>query len=174
MNTTFKITIHDLYWINGVKDDPKDLCLHGHLTVQIGNTILEDHGTVSASTLYLLKTLTEDKIMSKYDIQMIPCCGHFMIANHDLTEVQISGCDNGTDWSIIHEKDNIKIILPNGEYEFIPFDVYKKEVFNFVDKIEAFYLSCTPKELPKDEFDKNGYIAFWNEWKRRRNQEKSL
>lgn len=166
----FKIIVNGLYWIGGVKDDPKDLCLHGHLTVHIENTILDDHGTVSATALYLLKTLTEDKLMKKHEIQMIPCCGHFIIANNDLTEVQISGCDNGTDWSTVHDGNNIKIIFSNGEHELIPFDLYKKEVFNFVDKIEAFYLSCTPKELPKDEFKKNGYIAFWNEWKSRRNK----
>lgn len=166
----FKIIINDLYWIGGDKDDPKDLCLHGNLTVHIGDTILADHGTVSATALYLLKTLTKDKIMNEYDIQMIPCCGHFMIANNDLSEVLISGCDKGTDWSTIHDGDNIRIILPNGKTELISFDIYKKEVLDFVDKIEAFYLSCAPKELPNDEFRKNGYIAFWNEWKNRRNQ----
>ena len=59
----FKIIINDLYWIGGDKDDPKDLCLHGNLTVHIGDTILADHGTVSATALYLLKTLTKDKTL---------------------------------------------------------------------------------------------------------------
>lgn len=26
---------------------------------------------------------------------------------------------------------------------------------------------CAPKELPANEYDRNGYIAFWNEWHRR-------
>ena len=25
-----------------------------------------------------------------------------------------------------------------------------------------------PKELPENEIDRSGYIAFWNEWRRRR------
>lgn len=166
----FQILIHDLYWIDGSKDDPKDLCLHGHLSVRIGDIILEDHGTVSATALYLLKTITEDKIMQKHEIQMIPCCGHFMIANDDLSEVSISGCDKGTDWSTIHENNDIKIILADGTSVFVPFDEYREEVFNFADQIEAFYNSCTPKELPENEFDRNGYLAFWNEWNRRRKQ----
>ena len=91
----FKIAVDNMEWINGQADDPQDLCLHGHVTVQFGDTVLEDHGTVSATALYLLKTLTEDKLMAEYDIQMIPCCGHFLIPNSDLTEVQISGCDTG-------------------------------------------------------------------------------
>ena len=47
----FKTTIHDLYWITGAKDDPEDLCLHGHISVQIGNTVLEDNGT-DCSTIH--------------------------------------------------------------------------------------------------------------------------
>jgi hypothetical protein len=41
-------------------------------------------------------------------------------------------------------------------------------VFNFCDKIEAFYNGCMKKNIPDDEFERNGYIAFWNEWNRRR------
>ena len=59
----FKITADDLQWIGGAVDDPQDLCLHGHVTVQFGDTVLEDCGTISATALYLLKTLSEDKIM---------------------------------------------------------------------------------------------------------------
>ena len=29
--------------------------------------------------------------------------------------------------------------------------------------------ACTPKEIPENEFDRNGYTAFWNEWQRRYN-----
>ena len=37
------------------------------VTVQFGDTVLEDTGTVSATALYLLKTLTNDKLMAEYD-----------------------------------------------------------------------------------------------------------
>lgn len=167
---TFKIDADNFEWIGGTKDDPRDLCLHGRVTVHIGDTVLEDSGTVSATALYLLKTLTEDKVMKQYDIQMIPCCGHFLIANKDLTEVEISSCDTGTDWTTIHDGDFIKIILPSGYAETIHISEYKEEVFRFADQVEAFYKSCTPKEIPKDEFSRNGYIAFWNEWHRRREE----
>ena len=166
----FKIDVDEFEWIGGVKDDPQDLCLHGRVTVHIGDTVLENVGTVSATALYLLKTLTEDKVMDYNDIQMIPCCGHFLIANEDLTEVQIIGCDIGSDWTTLHEGDNIKIILPSGLKEIVSLADYKKEVFKFADKVEAFYKSCTPKEIPEDVFRRNGYIAFWNEWHRRRNE----
>lgn len=104
----FRIDADHLGWINTGKDDREDLCLHGRAVVCIGERTLEYYATVSATALYLLKTLTED-----------------------LNE-------------------------------------YRKEVLQFADKIETFYQSSLPKILPEDEFECNGYLAFWNEWHRRR------
>ena len=80
----FKICIEDLYWIDGSKDNPDDLCLHGKMYTVIGEQKLVHDGsvTVSASALYFLKTLTEDHIINK-DNQMMPCCGHMIIPNED-------------------------------------------------------------------------------------------
>ena len=167
---TFRITADDFQWINGAADDPQDLCLHGHVTVQFGDTTLEDTGTVSATALYLLKTLTEDKLMAEYDIQMIPCCGHTLIANDDLTEVSISGCDTGTDWSTLHEGDTVRFILPSGQEEVVTLREYQYEVLGFAKEVKRFYDACTPKEIPENEFDRNGYTAFWNEWQSRYNE----
>ena len=163
----FKIDVNDFKWITGPEDDPQDLCLHGHVIARIGETVLEDDGTVSATALYLLKTLTEDKVMAQFDIQMIPCCGHTIFANKELTEVMISGCPNGTDWSTLHEGDSVRLILPAGHEEVVELSAYREEVLRFAEKVEAFYNSCAPKELPANEYDRNGYIAFWNEWHRR-------
>ena len=165
----FKIKADKFEWIGGAADDPQDLCLHGHVTVQFGDTTLEDTGTVSATALYLLKTLTEDKLMAEYDIQMIPCCGHTLIANDELTEVAISGCDTGTDWSTIHDGDAVRFILPTEQEEVVTLREYQYEVLDFAKSVKRFYDACTPKEIPEDEFDRNGYIAFWNEWQRRYN-----
>lgn len=163
----FKIKADRFEWIGGAADDPQDLCLHGRVTVQFGDTILEDRGTVSATALYLLKTLSEDKLMAPHDIQMIPCCGHFLIANDDLTEVQISGCDTGTDWSTVHEGDFVRFILPSGQEEVVTLREYRREVLDFAESVKRFYDARTPKEIPKDAFDRNGYTVFWNEWQRR-------
>lgn len=133
----FKIDADKFQWINGIEDDPNDLCLHGHVMVQVGMNFFDDVGTV---------------------------------ANADLSEVTISGCDTGTDWSIIHSDGGIKIVLPSGVEEQVDFSDYKAEVFRFVDKIEACYKSCQPKNIPEDEFCRNGYVAFWNEWHRHRKE----
>ena len=167
---TFKIDVDEFSWINGAEDDPSDRCLHGRVTVQIGQTVLQDVGTVSATALYLLKSLTEDKLMNDSSIQMIPCCGFFIIANPGLTEVSIIGCDTGTDWSVIHEDGRVKLVTESGVTEYVDLADYQAEVFRFADKVEAYYNACKPKEIPEDEFDRNGYTAFWNEWHRRRGE----
>ena len=42
---------------------------------------------------------------------MLPCCGHFLIANEELDNVVILGCPNGIDWAIKHNDDTIDIEL---------------------------------------------------------------
>ena len=111
----------------------------------------------------------ELKLMAEYDIQMIPCCGHTLIANDDLTEVAISGCDTGTDWTTIHEGNAVRFILPSGQEEVVTLREYQYEVLDFAKSVKRFYDACTPKEIPENEFDRNGYTAFWKEWQRRYN-----
>ena len=103
------------------------------------------------------------------DNQMLPCCGFFMIPNDGLDDVTIVGCDNGVDWSVVHDGDHVRLILEDGYEETAAIEEYKAEVFRFADPIEAFYASCTPKVLPEDEFSRKGFLAFRNEWHRRRN-----
>lgn len=163
----FLIDATDLCWIDGSADNADDLCLHGHAIVYIRNERLEFDATVSATALYLLKTLTEEHIIHT-DIQMLPCCGHFYIADKNLENVIISGCDNGIDWTVKHSGNNVILILESGTEVIIPLEEYREEVYKFADKIEGYYKLCSPKNVPNDEFERNGYIAFWNEWHRRR------
>lgn len=164
----FKIDATDFEWIDGPDDDPNDLCLHGKVTAHIGEEVLEDHGTVSASAMYLLRSLTENHQTGE-DNQMIPCCGHFMVANEDLTEVYISGCPYGIDWTVEQVSGGVKITTESGNETFVPMDAYREEVFRFADKVEAYYAQCSPKK-PYDDFARKGYTAFWNEWHRRRGE----
>lgn len=154
--------------MNGI-DETEDLCLHGHTIVHIGEKKLEYDSTISATALYLLKTLTENHIINT-DNQLLPCCGFSFIPNDTLDNVVILGCNNGIDWSVTHDGDTVIIELEDGTRENISIDEYKKKVFEFADKVETFYKSCAPKKIPKDKIDHDGYIAFWNEWHRRRNQ----
>ena len=167
--SNFKITAEDLTWLDDPVNDPQDHCLHGHAVAQIGERTVEYTCTVSATALYLLKSLTEDHVIDQ-DNQMLPCCGHTLIANDELTEVVISGCPNGIVWSVIHAGDCVRLILEDGYEVSVPIAQYREEVFRFADLIEHYYRTSAPKIIPKDTFDRDGYLTFWKEWYRRRNQ----
>jgi hypothetical protein len=85
-----------------------------------------------------------------------------------LDNVTILGCSNGIDWSIIHDGKTVVLELEDGTKETVGMEEYTTAVFKFADMVEDFYRSCSPKILPKDPFERNGYIAFWNEWHKRR------
>lgn len=99
---------------------------------------------------------------------MLPCCGFFIIPNDTEDIVEITGCPNGIDWSIIHSESDVKLITEKGNEVNIKLTTYRDIVFDFADKIEAFYKNCQPKVIPTDEFDRNGFIKFWKEWHNRR------
>ena len=73
----FHIDATELCWIDGSADDPEDFCLHGHAVAIIGGETLEYDCTVSATALYLLKTLTENHIIHE-DIKYCPAADTFM------------------------------------------------------------------------------------------------
>ena len=160
----FSIKVSDLHWMEGGKPT-EDLCLHGNVIAMIGDEVLQyDHATVSATALYLLKSTKENHEIHKSN-QMLPCCGFFMIPNETLSKVEICGCPNGIDWSVLHEGNDVVLITEAGNRAVIPIDEYRKNVFAFADLIESFYSGADDKILPEDEFARNGYVAFWNEWR---------
>ena len=160
----FSIKVSNLHWMEGI-NQAEDLCLHGNAIAVIGDEVLQyDDETVSSTALYLLKSIrAKHKIYESN--QMLPCCGFFMIANEALSKVDIIGCPNGVDWSVLHENDNVILITETGKRTAIPIDEYRKTVFDFADLIESFYNSAEDKIIPEDEFDRKGYVAFWNEWR---------
>ena len=105
----FNIDVSNMYWITE-GDDPNDLCAHGDMVATIGDERFEFNGTASATAIYLLKTLTENHLFGE-DNQMMPCCGHFYIANDTLDNVIILGCDSGVDWETTHVDNKIKRLL---------------------------------------------------------------
>lgn len=164
----FRIEADNLDWLGCPRDKRKDLCLHGRAVAYIGDKKLEYNlTTVSATALYLLKSLTEDHIAHE-DNQMLPCCGFSLFADNKLENVTICGCANGIDWSVIHEGEDVRLILDDGYETIVSIGEYKKEVLRFVDKIEKFYQSSPPRKLPKNKHDREGCLAFWKEWRRRK------
>ena len=145
-------------------DRAYDCCLHGNIVFKIDNIILSDDSEpcVSASAHRFLHTLVKNHFMGAEEF-LIPCCGHTMIPSEDKMSVSIIGCNNGIDFNIIHEEENIAIITAdNCEYR-IPFEEYKSAVISFAKQVMDFYQANPPREF-EDEFDKDGYSAFVTEW----------
>ena len=168
-DSKFDIKILDLHWIKNV-DDPTDLCAHGHVHLKIGDQIISDKAsgdwTLSSTALSLLRTMENDYKKDDYSNQLLPCCGHFFIADEKQETVIVQGCDTGIDWKIIHTNDNkVKHVLDNRYEVIIDNDIYKSIVLDFADQVEQFFKDSKPKTIPTYEFDKKGYLTFWKEWR---------
>lgn len=166
----FIIRILDLYWIDGNKDNPDDLCLHGDVYVKIGDEVLAEKYscTVSSTALYLLKSIEDNHIYGERANQMLPCCGFFIIPSENDETVEITGCPSGIDWTVLHDGDYVKLISEKGNKVLINLREYREIVYSFVDEVEDFYQKSTAKNIPTDDFDRKGYIKFWKEMRNRR------
>jgi len=163
------IHIIKLNWIQDF-DDPEDYCAHGKVYIKIGNELLTDENdneglTLSAAGIHLMRTVITDYNPGDYASQLIPCCGHLMLAADGGKKVNICGCPNGIDWYIQHEGDTIRHITENGEEATISIEAYKKMVLAFANQVEQFYRNSKPKLTPGNKEDREGYQAFWNEWR---------
>ena len=168
MSQLFSIDLIESYWINRREDDPDDLCLHGNLKVTIGSSkFYYENATVSASALYFMKSIYENHMMNER-LQFIPCCGFSMFKKDNCNEVDIIGCPNGIDWSVYHVEDCVKIVTASDDSMLIDKEIYKNEIFKFSDKVENIYKKSTPKNIPKDEIEAEGYQTFWKEWRQLR------
>jgi len=174
IENNFDIRLLDLHWIKDV-DDPSDLCAHGHVYVKIGHEVIADKDsldvTVSATALYLMRTLKDNYKKDDYASQLLPCCGHIIIADDNNDCVNICGCPSGIDWTIIHTDENrIKHISDNEQEATIDKEQYKKLVLDFADQVENYYKTSLPKTIPTDDYYKKGYLTFWKEWRRLRDE----
>lgn len=161
----FIIKLSNLCFLGEQNETQKDLCLHGNVFIQIVDHVLDDgkvdQWTVSAGALRLLRSVVENHYAGSEE-HLMPCCGHFMIPSDDLQTVNISGCPNGLDFTVLHKDNTVELITDKNSIS-IPFDEYKNTVLKVAEEVELFYHDSPPKKLDND-FDKEGYQAFWNEW----------
>ena len=73
-------------------------------------------------------------------------------------------CPNGIQLLVTHVDKDVRITAETNTDVLIPLDEYKEIIKPFVQEIEQVYKQ-NPRKLPKDEFERNGYTAFWNEWR---------
>lgn len=171
MKNQFEIEILQLSWLDNIEES-QDRCAHGKVFVRIGDEIIcnEERGawTLSSTALYLMRSVNDNYAIGDYGSQLIPCCGHFFMADENDDEfVIIMGCASGIDWTIEHiNNGKVKHISESGKEGIISKNEYRELVIKFATQVENFYDQSKPKVIPEDEFDRKGYEAFWNEWKK--------
>lgn len=178
-NPEFEISILRQHWIKDDGLDSKtDLCSHGELYLKIGDEILSDSKSgswcLSASGLFLLRTLQQDYSIGEFNNYLVPCCGHFMIPNKEKDYVLICGCNRGIDWNIKHVNGIVEFTTEKAVKTKIPIDVYVNQVIEFTNLVEQFYGNIDEKKVPKDDLDQNGFRQFWAEWNNLKSETKKI
>ena len=172
----FLIEFRDMEWIDGAKDDPQDLCSHGEVTIVLDDVRISDACCTSAAALRMMRSVTEDHEMEDKwkGEQMLPCCGHEMYPSADEQTVTLLSCPYGSDFGVCHHENTVVITTEAGqEFEFSIAE-YAGEILKFVESVENFYKNASPKVMPSYQHEADGYRAFWNEWKRRKNDLKNF
>lgn len=146
------------------KDQVYDYCIHGKMVFKIGDELLSDDAEwcVSASAYRFLHALFKNHFMGSEDF-LIPCCGHTMFPSDDKNSVSIFGCNNGIDFDIIHEQENVIIKTADSRIFKITFNEFKDSVLVLAKQVEDFYKANPPRKFGND-FDKDSYSAFMTEW----------
>ncbi len=175
---TVELEARDLQWVKGEGDDPTDHCAHGRVKFRVNETTFVEPAdnvwTLSASALYLLRTL-EDSHVHPDDVtqgnQLFPCCGfNVWPTNEGKYRLFCLGCPNGIDIYVTLQNNQVTIQSLDGKSETIAFREWMDAVFGFADRVLAFYNTSSPKIEHEDELDRNGWIEFWKEWDMRRNK----
>ncbi len=168
MNSKFEIKILRQHWIkdDGL-NDRRDLCSHGELYLKIGKEVLSDSKSgswcLSASGLFMLRTLKEDHKIGDFENYLIPCCGHFIIPNEENNSILVLGCNGGIDWNIKHTGNIVEFTTNKGTKISLKRSEYIKIVFHYITQIEEFYGNPNEKIIT-DNFEKEMFIKFWEEW----------
>ncbi len=170
MSNSFEIKILRQHWI---RDDglysENDLCSHGELFLKIGNEVLSDKASgswcLSASALFLLRTLKINHVIDDLENFLVPCCGHFLLidTSEEPHYLVVMGCPNGIDWNIQHKNNFVELSTEKGEKAVLEFSEYAKMVLDYVNEIENFYGDINQKVFDHEE-DKETFQMFWKEW----------
>jgi hypothetical protein len=77
------------------------------------------------------------------------------------------GCPNGIELRVTRDGNLVRISNGEGVEETVTADNWKHAVLEFVAQIEMFYEKSAPKVVPDEDTEREGWAAFWIEWRRR-------
>lgn len=163
-NDMIELRVENLHFLGDTEEVRRqDYCVHGNVIFKLDDDIIEcgEEWCVSASAIRFMRSVLNNHF-SGAEEHMIPCCGHFMIPAEDGKTVQIIGCNNGVDFDVIHEEENVRIRTENKEYLY-SLKEYIDVVITYAEQIEEFMLK-SPERIFTDDFDRAGFAAFRTEW----------
>ena len=172
MDNKFEFNLIEIHWINDLPDNDEDLCAHGKVFIKINDEIVSDgkeSWTISATGLYLLRSLKNNYEPMMYRNFLVPCCAmDFWLENDG--RVFFIGCPNGIDLTIRHLSNNyVEIISENGSKALIDEKEFRNIVYKFTSEIEMFYKNSPERKQLADKEVKIGFTAFWDEWYKLKN-----
>ncbi len=172
----FHIELQKIHWLESYNDeDNLDLCAHGKVRVTIGNEIVADNSSdpddwwsLTAMALHLLRTLEFNHTSeNKVGQCLVPSEGHHINHLPDEPMVLIETVypiERGVNWWVIHQDKQVRLITEANLETVIPFEGYKNQILQFVDKVQTFYEVSKPKTLPEEKYDREAYLKLWKEW----------
>lgn len=160
-------------WLADAGQEAVDQCAHAEVTFTVGDTVVvrpEDCVlNISANGLFLLRTLSESHTRAKpvaEENQFFAHCGHLVCVSPGRFPVVVLGCEAGIDPEIERSDDTVIVHVADGRRVSVGLDDWRRAVLAFCEAVEAFYAASAPK-TPADEFEGEGWHAFWAEWRER-------
>ncbi|WP_053978594.1 hypothetical protein [Mangrovimonas xylaniphaga] len=165
----FKIKILDQYWIDKNPNNKTDLCSHGLIQLEIGETIiideLDNDWTLNTAGLMLLRTINNSHDTNS-SFPIIQHCG----------QLAMLGCPISVDWQVSHKNGNVVIsdprkLLTTDSKDLINYSIgqvnverktYIREIVRFCDEIKRFFKDKNRDFT--DEYYKSEWSGFWQEF----------
>jgi hypothetical protein len=167
------LVAHDLCWINDATEDPQDQCAHGTVEFRVNDTTFvkpeDGQWTVSGAALFLLRTLSHDHTATVRVTDsnfLFPCCANTAWPDDGEFSTLCVGCNTGIDIEITHQEGAVRLTSPAGT-EVVSENQWRLAVLGFAEQVLDFYKRCAPKADLDDDHDRQGWTAFWQEWKQR-------
>jgi hypothetical protein len=123
--------------------------------------------TVSAAALFMLRTIESDYGLERIDASsnyLIPHCGHTAWLCGENGRLEVLGCNDGVDIRVEHVVSGYVRLTSGTLGTDVPEAEWKAAVVGFAEQVKAFYRRSLPKESIDDQFDRQGWSAFWSEY----------
>lgn len=166
------LTLLDAHWLDA-PEPLDDQCAHGTVDLSVCDQQLvspeDGEITVSAAALNLLRTLDNDhtpELPVSEGGQLFPCCGFNVWLAGERFPVLVMGCPTGVDIQVLHSSAGVTIRGKATEVT-VPEHDWRSAVVSFARSVLAFYEHEPPRNPIEDRNDREGWHAFWQEYKER-------